>query len=233
MSTPALVIVQNGITALTYRGSIKLEIQAVGRVSVSRFGLAEGDVQFKAPTSLVTALAPPFGQVHPILSYLNIETIAIDYEKAYSTITAHYAGAYPGAISVYDYQPNTSSSPVETNPNFGTSASPGAILAAAGSSFYSFDSNGNFLGFLPGAGDNLTKFTEYLVSKGFYVESSVSSSAPDCSDDLTITTPDGSPPSTTGNWLKMPTFFQQRALVYDIRRSWQNSGLIPNPTSVY
>lgn len=225
---PALTITENGIVVATYRGNIGLSMQSVGRVSVNRFGLAEGDVKWKAPTSLVTALAPPFGQVHPILSYLNIETITIDYDKLYSEVTAHYAGAYPGAISVYDYQPNTASVPVQASPNIG------AVLAAAGTAGtdYIANADGSY-SFLSTAGDNLAGYTEYLISKGFYVQSSVSASQPDCTSDCTQTDPPGAPPGTDGNWLQMPTFFQQRANVYDIRRSWQNSGPRPLPATLY
>jgi len=228
MSTPALVIVKNGIAELIYRGSIKLEIQAVGRVSVSRYGMAEGDVTWKAPTSLISDLAPAFGSVHPIFEWLNMETIAFDYDKAYSTMTGHYAGAYAGAISVYDYQPSTATVPIQASPNIAS------ILAAAGTAGTDYIANpdGSY-SFLKSAGDNLAGYTEYMISKGFYVESSVSSSAPDCSNDCKRETPDGTPPSTSGTWLKMPTFFQQRALVYDIRRSWSNSGPRPLPSSLY
>jgi hypothetical protein len=228
MSTPALVIVKNGIAELTYRGSIALTLQSVGRVSVSRYGLAEGDAVWKAPTSLISNLAPAFGSEHPVFPWLALETVAFDYDKAYSTMTGHYAGAFSGAISVYDYQPSTATVPIQASPNLSS------ILAAAGTAGTDYIANpdGSY-SFLGSAGDNLAGYTEYLISKGFYVESSVSSSPPDCSDDCTESTPDGSPPSTSGNWLKMPTFFQQRALVYDIRRSWQNSGPRELPTSIY
>jgi hypothetical protein len=225
---PSLTIVKNGIVELTYRGSIALTIQAVGRVSVSRYGLAEGDVTWKAPTSLISDLAPAFGSVHPVFAWLNLETVTFDYDKAYSTITGHYAGAFPGAISVYDYQPSTATVPIQASPNLSS------ILSAAGAAGTDYIANpdGSY-SFKASAGDNLGGYTEYMISKGFYVESSVSSSPPDCSADCTQTSPDGSPPSTSGNWLQMPTFFQQRALVYDIRRSWQNSGPRELPSSVY
>jgi hypothetical protein len=230
MNPPALVVTKNGVAELTYRGSIAFEPQVIGKVSVSRYGLAEGDVTWKAPTSLIVALSQTvtFGAQHPIFSYLNIETISYDFDKAYSTCTAHYAGAYPGAISVYDYQPNTASVPIQASPNIAS------ILSAAGTAGtdYIANADGSY-SFLSSAGDNLAGYTEYMISKGFYVQSSVSSSAPDCSNDCTEQTPPGSLPSTSGNWLQMPTFFQQRALVYDIRRSWQNSGPRELPSSIY
>jgi hypothetical protein len=245
MSTPALVIVKNGIAELTYRGSIALQIQAVGRVSVSRYGLAEGDVTWKAPTSLISNLAPAFGSVHPIFSWLNLENISFDYDKAYSLMTGHYAGAFPGAISVFDYQPSFGEEPIQTHPNFGGPASvvdDGSIVGASGGPILNsavtptgnngvvFNPDGSFKSILSGSPNNMGGVTSYLLGQGFYVESSVSSIVPDCSNDGTIQTPDsppgGSPPSlpSGGNWLQAPTVFTQRALVYDIRRSWKASG---------
>lgn len=229
MTTPALTIPgRNGITAITYRGSIKLEIQAVGRVTVSRWGLAEGDVVWRVPTSLAISLSPSLGIRHPLINYLFMERIDFEFDKDYTNITGHFVGAYPGATPTYEYQPSAGEDPVQSNPNFTN------ILVAAGSAFTAFTGpNNSWSGFLFGAGDNLAGFTSYIVSQGFWVESVVSNGPPDCSQDGRITSPNGSPPSSDGNWLQMPTFFQQRATIFDIRRSWKNSGRIPFPTSVY
>lgn len=230
MGNPSLLIPgsPDGQAAITYRGSIKLEIQATGRVEVSLWGLAEGDVIWRCPTSLAPKLSPAFGLRHPVLPYLSMEKLGLEFDNAYTNIIGHFVGAYPGAQPTYEYQPSFAEDPIQSNPNFAN------ILAAAGSAFVANTGpNNSWSGFLFGAGDNLAGLTSYLVTQGFYVQSSVSSGSPDCSQDGKITSPDGNPPSTDGNWIQAPTFFQQRGNVFDIRRSWKNSGRIPFPTSVY
>lgn len=250
MAAPALIIARNGIPEITYRGSIALQIQAIGDVSVSRYGLAEGDVRWKAPTSLATALAPALRSTHPVFTYLTMEKIEFQFDNAYTEIIGHYAGAYPGGDPTYDYQPSFGEEPIQTHPNFGSvnsTSGDGTIVTAAGGAIQNsaisqtaasgvvFNSDGSFKAILSASPNNLGGVTAYLLSQGFYVKSYVDVNPPDCSNDGRIQTPDGSPPSlpSGGNWLQAPTVFTQRAGVYDIRRSWKASGRKGWNTVVY
>lgn len=225
----------NGMTAITYVGSIKLEIQAVGNVSITRYGLGEGDVKWRCPTSLATKLSPALRIQHPVLPWLTMEKLQLSFDKDYTDIDGHFAGAYPGGDPTYDYQPSFGQEPIQSHPNFGTAnsvAGDGTIVGSAGGNFLAggfvvFNPDTSFSKILSMAPNNLGGVASYLLAQGFYVKSYVDVNAPDCSQDGTITSPDGGsiptiPPGA--NWLQAPTVFQQRAGVYDIRRSWKASG---------
>jgi len=254
---PALTIKGgNGQTAITYYGSIKLEIQAVGDISINRYGLAEGDVKWRVPTSLANKLSPALGITHPVVSYMVMEKLELAYDKDYTDITGHFVGAYPGAIAVYDYQPSFGEEPIQTHPNFGNAqsvANDGTIVGAAGgainlqgfpnqtlpltlNSGAIFNLDNSFKCFLYASPNNLGGVTAYLLNQGFYVKSTVSAHIPDCSLDGTISDPDGGPiPNLVpgANWIKAPTVFNNRGNVYDIRESWKASGRKGWNTIVY
>lgn len=228
----ASLIIRNaaGEAVITYYGDIGLKIQAVGEVSVSRWGLAEGEVIWVCPTSLAISLSPAFGTVHPYLSYLTMEKINFQFDKDFTRIIGHFVGAFPGASSTYEYQPSFTSASIYSSPSLSS------ILSAAGTAGtdYILDDANAKVTFKSTAGDNLAGLTDFLLSQGLWVENCVLGSAPDCSNDGKIETPNGSPPSSAGgNWLQCPTFFQQRGAVFDTRRSWKNAGPRALPTSIY
>jgi hypothetical protein len=229
--------------AITYFGQLGLQIQAVGNVGVSRYGLAEGDVIWKVPTSQAFTLSPAFGIQHPILPYMLMEKVSFELDNCYTQITGHFVGAYPNATPTYDYQPSFGEEPIQTHPNFGgatATVDDGSIVGAAGGpiTFSSisqtavtgvvFNQDGTFKEILPKSPNNLGGVTAYLLAQGLYVKSVVLNSPPDCSNDGTISYPDGgNVPAIKGggNWLQMPTVYQQRAVtVFDARVSWKASG---------
>jgi len=89
-----------------------------------------------------------------------------------------------------------------------------------------FNLDGSFKEILSKSPNNLGGVTAWLLAQGLYVQSTVSPNVPDCSQDGKIAQPGGNPPPLGGsaNWLQCPTVFNQRATVYDIRRSWKASG---------
>jgi hypothetical protein len=238
----SLTIPANYGIATTYFGSIGLILQAVGDVSITRYGLAEGDVEWMCPTSRAVALSPALRSPHPILTYLTMEKLDIKFDKAYATITGHYAGAYPGGDASYDWQPAFGEEPIQTHPNFGSAQSTngdGTIVGQAGGPLLSskisptansgavFNPDGSFKAILSQSPNNLGGVTSYLLAQGTYVKSYVSPYAPDSSQDGTINSPSDGPIPTLipgANWLKCPTTFNQRAGVYDIREAWKASG---------
>lgn len=228
--------------SLSYSGSTNLEIQAIGRVKITPYGLAEGDVYWVCPTLLSPSLAPSIYSVHPIFNWLLMEYLEFNFDKAYTQIVGHFIGVYPGAIPVYDWQPAFGEEPIQTHPNFGSVTSTpgdGTIVGSAGKVFASnqynnlapsgatFNPDGSFKAFLSQTPGNLGGVAAYLAAQGTYVQSSVSLSPPDSSKDGTITPPTSGPiPNLIpgANWLQCPTTFTLRARVYDIKQSWKASG---------
>jgi hypothetical protein len=233
-----------GLNAITYFGKTGITIQAIGSISVNRYGLGEGDVVWKCATSVVFApgVLPALSSPHPVVTWLFMEKLDIEFDNAYTTVKGHYTGAYPGGTPTYDYQPSFGEEPIQTHPNFGgptSTVDDGTIVGAAGGPILSsaitptsnsgvvFNPDGTFKAILSGSPNNLGGVTAFLLSQGFFVKSYVSPNAPDCSDDGTITSPDGgSIPDLPGgaNWLQAPTVYQQRATIFDIRVSWKASG---------
>lgn len=227
---------------LSYSGSTNLEIQAIGKVKVTPYGLAEGDVYWTVPTIYAYTKSPSIYSVHPVFPWLLMEYLEFNLDKAYSQIIGHFIGVYPGAVPVYDWQPAFGEEPIQTHPNFGSVNSQpgdGTICGLAGAVFASnklsptadsgvtFNPDGSFKAFLSKTPGNLGGVASYLAAQGTYVITSVSLNAPDCSQDGTITDPAGGPiPNLIpgANWLQCPTTYSLRARVYDIKQSWKASG---------
>jgi hypothetical protein len=220
----------------SYFGQLGIQLQAVGQVSITRYGLGEGDVRWKVPTIYAYKLSPSLGIAHPVFPWMTMEKLDFNLDMPYTEIVGHFVGAYPGGISTFDYQPSMGEYPITRFANGDTTFAD--LVTAAGSGFQqaTFDpTSGAFLGFGIQSQADLAGVTSFLLSQGLYVRSYVDINPPDCSQDGLIASPDGNPPSQSGNgnWMQMPTVFQQRASIYDIRRSWKYSGLTPFPTIIY
>ena len=134
---------------------IGLQVQSDSAIVTKNDGTMDGILVYKLDADYVESL-PQIGDAHPDDDRLECINVSRTYDNlGIVTATCSYFGLSPQSgqvtVQVTSYQGGTNSDPIETHPKFST-------LAA--SSDYSYDDEGNFLGF---TGGNLQGVQYYLT----------------------------------------------------------------------
>jgi len=132
-----------------------LQVQSDSNIVTKNDGTMDGSLVYKLDAENVVSL-PQIGDAHPDDDRLECINVSRTYDNlGIVTATCSYFGLSPQSgqvtVQITSYQGGTNSDPIQTHPNFAT--------LTAGSN-YSYDDDGNFLGF---TGGDLAGVQSYLT----------------------------------------------------------------------
>lgn len=218
--------------ALTKKGTLGLTLDSYGMLQTDRYGMSTATATW-FQLSDITGVPITFGASHPVWSFLKCDKVNVSYDKPYWRVEASYFGVNGTPAAIYELDVSMSEEPVETHPDFADFAgAPGSEANGA-----TFDAEGAFLGFVgAGANPEWVGVRSYLAPGMIWRKTYVASSTPPSVSTLgLIDTPEGSPPSVESGrtWMFSGLSFEQKGLVYQVRKEWRLSGRRGWNTTLY
>jgi hypothetical protein len=220
---------------LNRKGQTGWILESNGSLQTDRFGLAQaaarwtrGDIGNGNPGSPVS-----FGSLHPLWNFLSCDRYTIAHDGVYWSCEAQFFGVQGSPVPIYELDYSTSEEPIETHKDFRTAlgGKPGSELHGA-----DFDVNGAFNGFTGGPEHPFANDAEedawrgvvsYLSPGAVWRKNYTTNVRPTDIGSLgKLDTPEGSPPAVPEgmNWLYVGLTWEQRGLVYQVRKEWRLSG---------
>jgi hypothetical protein len=225
--------------ALTRKGSTGWVLESYGTLQTDRFGLSSATARWGRYDSVGGDPGAPksFGQTHPLWTYLTCDKVSVSHTGTHWESEVNFFGVNGNPTPIYELDMRTSEEPIESHPNFATFAYP------AGTNGAKYDADGAFLGFYPvyNVSNALTN-KEWVGVRGFlspgaiWRKNYVTSTQPnDISVVGKVDTPEGSPPSVASGrtWLYNGLTWEQRGLVYTVKKEWLLSGREGWNTTIY
>lgn len=217
--------------SLTRKGTIGWILEKNGVLQTDRFGMSSATAKW-ARYDLGGNVDPGqpvfFGNSHPLWTFLTCDKVSVEHTGTHWEAEANFFGVLGTPTPIYELDLRTSEEPIESHPNFVQFAYP---VGTNGSRFDPVD--GSFLGFVPlYNGTDVTNPTwagvrGYLAPGAVWRKCYVSTVQPnDISIVGKIDTPEGSPPAirSGSNWLYTGLNWEQRGLVYSVKKEWLLSG---------
>lgn len=203
-------------------------IQPDRSITEKNDGTLEGSIVWKCDASEADEQLPKLGDLHPDDDRLEVYNITRTYNSnGIVTANCSYFGLIASATPpVVSYSGGTNSDPIETHPNFSTLTS---------SSNYSYDDDGNFLGF---TGGDLQGVQYYLTPSSTVTVSQWFDSKPILGARIAIVT---RPIGTSGyifssdikNWLLVDSPYRQVGNFYQVSNVYIASGPSGWNTKIY
>lgn len=225
--------------SLTRKGTNGWILESYGTLQTDRFGLSSATARWARYDLGPSDPGAPksFGQAHPLWSYLTCDKVSVSHNGTHWECEANFFGITGSPTPIYELDMRTSEEPIESHPSFKDFAYP------AGTNGSMYDADGQFLGFFPKyyGSNNLTNgqwvgVRGYLSPGAIWRKNYVSTTQP---DDMTVLgkvdAPEGSPPTVAAGrtWLYNGLTWEQRGLVYTVKKEWLLSGRRGWNTTIY
>ncbi len=219
--------------ALTRKGTSGWFLAEGGELQTDRFGMSQATATYErldVATNVNPGQPVAFGQLHPIWTFLTCDRFSIRANGAGWICQASFFGVTGTPTPIYELDFSTSEEPIETHRKFVSDlgGKPGSELNGA-----RFDDDGAFIGFTgPFSSDSEEQkwrgVQSYLSPGTVWRKNYTTATRP--ADVGSIgkidAAPEGTPPTVPVGftWLYTGLTWEQRGLVYTVKKEWRLSG---------